>query len=122
MVEIQPSVYHGDEARTANDLENRTNLAGVYFTQEKVSEGVYKITTRSNGVVNAMKDHMFLVRNFEGQYGRVYDIRIMARSVRKNDNDFNIRYIIKDDTLVPYREWENYTKYEFNDYGVIIIP
>jgi len=100
-------------------LTTTTGMGGIRFEAERVGESTFKVISRSNGVVNAMRDHMYLIQGFERSVGRVHDIRIMGRPSAGRNPEFTIRYIIKDSKLIPYREWENYPVYEFNDYGII---
>lgn len=100
-------------------LTTRTNMGGINFEAEKVGESTFKVISRSNGVVNAMRDHMHLVRGFEQGVGRVHEIRIMGRPSAGKDPKFTVRYVIDGDNLVPYNRWDNYPRYKFNEYGII---
>lgn len=120
MVEIQPSHYFGGVESTTENLENRTNLSGIDFTQEKISEGVYQITSRTRFPKFAIQDHFFLIRNFEKQYGRVYDIKFLARGSAVKYTEYNIPYAIVEDKLQPVNEWENFQAFELTPTGYIV--
>lgn len=111
-VDVESTVYRLQEDGIDN-LKTRTNLAGVYFEATHVEGNTFLIVSRPNGIKNAIKDHLFLVRNFEAQFGRVYEIELLGRPTTGHKKDhYCISYEIAENQLKPVNEWDNYPIYD----------
>lgn len=112
LVDVVDNVIRSQEDGVSKLQGERTNIGGVYFEAEKVENNTYKVISRPNGRVdNAIKDHLYLIRNFEQQYGRVHEIKFMARGAAQTETEYRIPYVIDGDTLKPVNAWDNYQSF-----------
>ena len=92
------------------DLKHRTNIGGVYFEVEQITDDQFSITSRIiNKFTNAVKDYHYLNKQLETYYG-VIELRTLwgRHRVRKTDNwiAFDVTIINDEFKFKARKEWE----------------